>query len=240
MKRVITVLKVFFVLQLSIFIIFSYYQYIAPANNWLVAKRFNLYWFITLLFAAISLQGIIYIIPFLPTAFFDLELTLLNVMIGYLFYSFLNYWVHRLKHSNSFLWLYFHKLHHSSSQMEAKIAFYRHPTEVVFNGIVILMLSWFFGLSGYFICAVLTIEGTLECYHHSNIKTPKQLKWLSYIIQIPEMHLAHHEYAVHKYNYSPVAFWDLLFGTRVLMPTPSKLGFRDSSSPLKHLRLENS
>ena len=47
-------------------------------------------------------------------------------------------------------------------------------------------------------------------FQHANIRTPQ---WLGYFIQRPEAHSAHHERAVHAYNYSDLPLWDLVFGT---------------------------
>ena len=47
-------------------------------------------------------------------------------------------------------------------------------------------------------------------FQHANIRTPK---WLGYIIQRPESHGVHHARGVHRYNYSDLPLWDIVFGT---------------------------
>lgn len=47
-------------------------------------------------------------------------------------------------------------------------------------------------------------------FQHANLRTPR---WLGYLIQRPESHGVHHERGVHKYNYSDVPLWDMVFGT---------------------------
>ena len=47
-------------------------------------------------------------------------------------------------------------------------------------------------------------------FQHANIKTPR---WLGYIVQRPESHCVHHERGVHRFNYSDLPLWDMVFGT---------------------------
>ena len=47
-------------------------------------------------------------------------------------------------------------------------------------------------------------------FQHANIKTPY---WLGYLIQRPESHAVHHGRGIHRYNYSDLPLWDILFGT---------------------------
>ena len=47
-------------------------------------------------------------------------------------------------------------------------------------------------------------------FQHANIRTPR---WLGYVIQRPESHGVHHERGVHRYNYSDLPLWDVVFGT---------------------------
>jgi sterol desaturase/sphingolipid hydroxylase (fatty acid hydroxylase superfamily) len=51
---------------------------------------------------------------------------------------------------------------------------------------------------------------TGEYFYHANLKTPG---WLRYFIQTPELHSIHHEYDVHKFNFSDIPIWDRVFGT---------------------------
>jgi sterol desaturase/sphingolipid hydroxylase (fatty acid hydroxylase superfamily) len=47
-------------------------------------------------------------------------------------------------------------------------------------------------------------------FQHMSFRTPR---WLGYIIQRPESHSVHHGKNVHRYNYSDLPLWDLIFGT---------------------------
>jgi hypothetical protein len=51
---------------------------------------------------------------------------------------------------------------------------------------------------------------TGEYFYHANLRTPR---WLRFLIQTPELHSIHHQYNVHRYNFSDIPLWDRLFGT---------------------------
>ena len=102
--------------------------------------------------------------------------------------TFFFYWWHSARHLDG-LWQIFHQLHHSPQRIEALTSFYKHPVEI---------------LADAFLAA------TGEYFYHSNLKTPK---WLKYFIQTPELHSVHHELDVNQYNYSDIPLSDKLFGT---------------------------
>ena len=52
--------------------------------------------------------------------------------------------------------------------------------------------------------------GIAELCYHVNIATPRVL---GLFFQRPEMHRIHHQRSRHRYNYSDLPIWDLLFGT---------------------------
>jgi hypothetical protein len=47
-------------------------------------------------------------------------------------------------------------------------------------------------------------------FQHANLNTPA---WMGYFIQRPESHGIHHERGIHRYNYSDLPLWDIVFGT---------------------------
>ncbi len=151
--------------------------------------------------------------------------------IFYFFYSLGNYWFHRWKHANVFLWHYLHSFHHAPTHMETVIAFFRHPYEIIANTIYLILIGKILlGASPEAVAIALAIEGSLECFHHSNINIPKRLRWVGHIIQTPEMHIVHHERGVHKYNYGPF-LWDWVFGTlSIPVDTNKPLGLKGAFS----------
>jgi sterol desaturase/sphingolipid hydroxylase (fatty acid hydroxylase superfamily) len=104
-------------------------------------------------------------------------------------------------------------MHHAPAHMNTLVTFWRHPVEMIFDALVILVTGKLLGASLEVIYCVLLIESMLEIFHHSNINTPKKMRWLGYIFQLPEQHLLHHQYGLHRWNYGTVTLWDTIFGT---------------------------
>lgn len=207
-------LPTFMVIQFAFYLIFHLVERSYPNNNHRKPPFFGWYWVVLGFFAIIWLR---------VSLFIWLEFTGLGVKVSsdwwveggvfYLVYSFSNYWFHRFKHSNLTAWKYLHTFHHSPSHMEARIAFYRHPLEVVANSILLMLLGKvLLDVSVVAVAFALLIEGGLEVFHHSNIRLDRRLRWIGYIVQTPEMHLVHHQKGVHRYNYSPF-LWDAVFGS---------------------------
>ena len=134
----------------------------------------------------------------------------LEAFIGWLIGTFIFYWWHRLRHNNGF-WQIFHQIHHSASRIEVLTSFYKHPVEILINSF--LAAAILFPVLGVSLLASFWYNffaATGEYFYHPNVKSPK---WLRYFIQTPELHSVHHQYAVHKYNFSDIPIWDRLFGT---------------------------
>jgi len=131
-------------------------------------------------------------------------------LLGWFIGTFFFYWWHRLRHAKGF-WVIFHQIHHSPSRIEAVTSFYKHPVEILSDSILSALILY--PLLG---CSMMggfwynCFAGIGEYFYHANIKTPK---WLRYFIQTPELHSIHHQYDVHKYNFSDIPLWDRIFGT---------------------------
>jgi sterol desaturase/sphingolipid hydroxylase (fatty acid hydroxylase superfamily) len=125
--------------------------------------------------------------------------------------SFVNYWWHRLRHSNEFCWLVFHKVHHAPQRFEAALAFYKHPLEKISTSMVsTLILVQIADISNLVKFSVPATLLVLDVIAHSNIHTPR---FLGYLIQRPEMHRLHHSAEVKFVNFSNIVVWDWLFET---------------------------
>jgi len=134
-----------------------------------------------------------------------------GAVVGYGVMSFVNYWWHRARHRNDFLWRWLHQLHHSAQRIELLTTFYKHPVESLVDSLgALIVLYMVVGVSPAAASIALMLAGVLELFFHWNVKTPH---WVGYIIQRPEAHLVHHEAGLHAYNYSDLAIWDILFGT---------------------------
>ncbi len=137
--------------------------------------------------------------------------TIGGAIVGILIYEFGVYLWHRAMHSNNFLWKVFHQMHHSAERIDSYGAFYFSPMDMIgFTFLGSLCLVVIAGFTAE--ATTLIILGTtfLSIFQHSNIKTPV---WLGYIIQRPEAHAIHHAKGIHRYNYSDISLFDILFGT---------------------------
>lgn len=142
-----------------------------------------------------------------------MELTSLPAVNGLFFWfigTFVFYWWHRLRHQNGW-WQIFHQLHHSPARIEVLTSFYKHPTEIITNSVLIgFIIYCVFGGSGEDGAWYALYAATGEYFYHANLKTPK---WFGYVIQRPEHHSIHHQLDVHNYNFADLTWWDRLFGT---------------------------
>ncbi|MGD2137803.1 MAG: sterol desaturase family protein [Gammaproteobacteria bacterium] len=138
-------------------------------------------------------------------------LGLWGAAIGVLVYEFFHYWYHRAAHTWTWLWRAGHQMHHSAERLDAFGANYLHPFDTaMFTTISSLVLFPLLGLSveaGVVAVLFLTFNAMFQ---HANIGTPH---WLGYLIQRPESHNIHHRRGVHRYNYSDLPLWDMVFGT---------------------------
>lgn len=131
--------------------------------------------------------------------------------VGVLAYELGHYWYHRSAHAFDWLWRAGHQMHHSAESLDAFGAYYLHPFDAFmfttigsFVFFPLLGLTLEAGLVGAFF---LTFNAMFQ---HMSMHTPR---WLGYIIQRPESHSLHHGKGIHRYNYSDLPLWDMIFGT---------------------------
>jgi sterol desaturase/sphingolipid hydroxylase (fatty acid hydroxylase superfamily) len=155
-----------------------------------------------------------------------------SAVIGYLVITFIYYWWHRARHQNHFLWRWIHQVHHSPQRIEVITSFYKHPLELIVNSILSsTILYMLVGVDPKAGSLAILLTGLAELFYHWNVKTPY---WLGFIFQRPESHCVHHQEGLHKYNYSDLPLWDILFGTFLNPKTfEAKCGF----GPERELRL---
>jgi len=137
--------------------------------------------------------------------------TLAGAAIGVFVYEGLVYAWHRALHQSNFLFRSFHQMHHSAERMDTYGAFYFSPLDMAgFTLLGSLSLSLIVGLSAQAVTLFLFATMFLGIFQHTNIKTPQ---WLGYFVQRPESHTIHHGKGLHKYNYSDLPVFDIIFGT---------------------------
>jgi len=134
-----------------------------------------------------------------------------GALAGYLVITFVYYWWHRWRHESDFLWRWLHQLHHSAQRIEIITSFYKHPFEIVADGLIsTAVLYWIVGLGPVAAAGATLIGALAELFYHWNVRTPY---WLGFVLQRPESHCVHHQEGLHSFNYSDLPLWDILFGT---------------------------
>jgi sterol desaturase/sphingolipid hydroxylase (fatty acid hydroxylase superfamily) len=134
-----------------------------------------------------------------------------GALVGYVAITFVYYWWHRWRHESPFLWRVLHQVHHSAQRIEIVTSFYKHPLEILANGILSSAIVYFaVGLGPTAATGAVALTGLAELVYHWNVRTPR---WLGFVIQRPESHCVHHQEGVHSFNYSDLPVWDMLFGT---------------------------
>ena len=146
-----------------------------------------------------------------------------------LLYEFGVFFWHYIMHRSDFLWKFFHQIHHSAERVDAYGAFYFSPLDMVgWTVLSSICFSLIAGLTPQAITVMILATNFLSIFQHSNIRTPQ---WLGYIVQRPESHSLHHATGVHKYNYSDLPVFDIIFGTfRNPKDFSTRTGFFDGAS----------
>jgi len=115
------------------------------------------------------------------------------------------------RHEIPLLWRWLHQIRHVAARLEAVPTFYKHPLEMLLNGILTwLILYALVGVTPAAAAIAVSAAGIAELFYHWNVRT---LYWLGFFIQLPEAHRVHHQRDHHRDNYSDLPLWDMLFGT---------------------------
>ena len=167
-----------------------------------------------LIFFYVSSYLPMFINPFLePFRLFDLTSlgTIWGGIVAVLLYEFGVFVWHYSMHRSNFLWKTFHQMHHSAERLDTYGAFFFSPLDMIgWTVLSSLCFSLIGGFSAQAITVMLLITNFFSIFQHANIKTPQ---WLGYIVQRPESHTFHHAQGIHRYNYSDLPLFDIIFGT---------------------------
>jgi sterol desaturase/sphingolipid hydroxylase (fatty acid hydroxylase superfamily) len=144
--------------------------------------------------------------------------------LGFIVFGFVYYWFHRLEHRWNWAWRTLHQLHHSALRVDISGFSYTNPLELALQTILALGVNvWLLGLHPQAAALVGLYSAIAALVQHLNVRTPGALEW---IMQRPEAHVRHHEYAVHAFNYADWPVWDKLFGTyRAPTSVTPRVGF---------------
>ena len=134
-----------------------------------------------------------------------------GTVVGWVVLSGLSFAWHRSVHAVPLLWRLVHQLHHSPQRVDMPGAVLFHPTEMVVQVLLQLLVTVILlGLDPLAAALVGYVAAFHGLFQHWNVRTPQ---WLGYLIQRPEAHCEHHRMGVHAFNYGDFPLWDLLLGS---------------------------
>jgi sterol desaturase/sphingolipid hydroxylase (fatty acid hydroxylase superfamily) len=142
------------------------------------------------------------------------------------------YWWHRSLHHFPLLWRW-HQMHHSAERIDIYGAMWFHPLDIAcFTLVGSVSLVFLVGVRPEAALIASSAASLLSLFQHANLRTPR---WLGRFIQRPEAHAVHHQRGVHRFNYSDLPLWDMLFGTfrnpvHLSDWTGPQAGFHDGAS----------
>jgi sterol desaturase/sphingolipid hydroxylase (fatty acid hydroxylase superfamily) len=148
----------------------------------------------------------------------------LQLAVIFLLVSFFRYWIHRLQHSNGFLWK-LHSYHHRVTDLQAMNDLVSNPIDFALRNVLIYVVLGIVGFDATALLFAGSIMGVVGVASHcgGDVKGGP----LNYLFVTPEVHRWHHTAEVPDgYGYSvnygvEFSFWDILFGSYYL---PQKEG----------------
>ena len=147
-------------------------------------------------------------------------------------FDFTSYWVHRWKHSNSWLWA-FHSVHHSQENLTFITLTRGHPFETLFGSLIAFFPLVILGAPPAAWLPLALFRTFLEALQHSAI--PWRMGPLYRVIVSPVFHSFHHSTNPEHHNRNfgvNLAVWDFLFGTAVdHEPRPAEFGLKEAPMP---------
>jgi sterol desaturase/sphingolipid hydroxylase (fatty acid hydroxylase superfamily) len=140
----------------------------------------------------------------------------LQVAVIFLLVSFARYWMHRLQHSNEFLWK-LHSYHHRVTDLQAMNDLVSNPIDFALRNVLIYVVLGVVGFNAIALLVAGSIMGVVGVTSHCG----GELKAgpLNYLFVTPEVHRWHHTAVVpqgfgYSVNYGvEFSFWDIIFGT---------------------------
>lgn len=138
---------------------------------------------------------------------------LLNFVIYYILYSFLEYWSHRLFHTEPFWHL--HRLHYSATSLNPLVMHRAHPANLFLDPLFRTALPIaLVAAPGFALFALFIVTTFYQLLVHSN--APWDWGWFGkWVLISPKAHRLHHSAKIEHFgkNLSVLAIWDHLFGT---------------------------
>lgn len=144
----------------------------------------------------------------------ELNNYLYELIVMFLFTTFLHYWYHRLMHHRYFWEL--HKLHHSATEMNILTASREHPLVVSISTILLSLPVFLFGISVEVVFVYAAFSGIHDLFLHSKVNLIP--RWARFFIIDTLTHYIHHSKNKEHYNSNfgnMFVIWDKLFKTYV-------------------------
>jgi sterol desaturase/sphingolipid hydroxylase (fatty acid hydroxylase superfamily) len=194
-------------------------QYITPRSQQYSTTSILIF-LLTMFIEAYTYHIILISHNFNDTYTYDL---LTFIPISFLFelvYDFIHYWIHRISHTNKFLYTHFHQHHHSKTTVTLMDTYYQHPIDFILsNSIPLLITISVINMSRYQFAMMMTFKTIVEVSGHTgkniNQKSFPQFPWIPAYFDISlctHDHDIHHRYF--NYNFSKrFSIWDKIFGT---------------------------
>jgi sterol desaturase/sphingolipid hydroxylase (fatty acid hydroxylase superfamily) len=126
------------------------------------------------------------------------------------------YWMHRMQHTNAFLWE-LHSYHHRVTDLQAMNGEVSNPIDFALRNVVIFFVLGVIGFDPFAILLAVTANNVTAQFSHCGADVKGGV--LNYFFVTPEVHRWHHSAEVPEgYGYScnygvEFSFWDTLFGT---------------------------
>jgi sterol desaturase/sphingolipid hydroxylase (fatty acid hydroxylase superfamily) len=146
--------------------------------------------------------------------------------------DFVGYWLHRLQHSNSFLWA-FHSIHHGPGRITFLTSNRNHPLDQLIANFILFIPLLILGVPKTVWIPFLLVHSAIESLQHA------ALSWrygpLYRLVVSPMFHNLHHSSDPLEYNgnYGKIlSIWDFVFGTAVdRNELPLKFGIEGMEIP---------
>lgn len=156
-----------------------------------------------------------YLISIMQTkSIFTIDNYFFQIVIMFVFGTFIQYWYHRLMHSKYFWEL--HKLHHSATEMNMLTVAREHPFVVSVSVLLLALPAYIFGIHIEIIFIYSAVTGIHNLFVHSKVNIIPQ--WLTFILIDTKYHYLHHssDNSHLNRNFGDLFnVWDKLFETHL-------------------------
>ena len=135
------------------------------------------------------------------------------VIVAILFFDFLQWFHHWVRHRITAFW-HFHAIHHSQRELNVFTDLRVHMGECVISEVLVFVPMFAFNLPVYAIMGVGGVRWWYARFIHANIRT--NLGWGKHILVSPQFHRVHHsiEPGHRDQNFGVMlTIWDRMFGT---------------------------